>query len=125
MLQFLQEVKEMNMAERLQDLRKKANYSQEEVSDMLGISRQAVSKWESGQGKPEIDNIIKLVEIYNVSAGYILLGEENAIQVEPKQKKELSHTARKTIGIIAIIASTAIITVLFIIALGTLSKFGI
>ncbi len=115
----------MNMAERLQDLRKKANYSQEEVSDMLGISRQAVSKWESGQGKPEIDNIIKLVEIYNVSAGYILLGEENAIQVEPKQKKELSHTARKTIGIIAIIASTAIITVLFIIALGTLSKFGI
>ncbi|MFT3986000.1 MAG: helix-turn-helix transcriptional regulator [Lachnospiraceae bacterium] len=112
----------MDMAERLQDLRKKANYSQEQVSDMLGISRQAVSKWESGQGKPEIDNIIKLVEIYNVSADYILLGEKNAIQVEPKQKKELSHTARKTIGIIAIIASTAIITVLFIIALEIVDK---
>ncbi|WP_312281996.1 helix-turn-helix transcriptional regulator [Oscillibacter sp.] len=43
----------MDMAERLQDLRKKSNYSQEQVSDMLGISRQTVSKWESGQGKPE------------------------------------------------------------------------
>ncbi len=114
----------MDMAERLQDLRKKANYSQEQVSDMLGITRQAISKWESGQGKPEIDNVIKLIEIYNVSADYILLGQENNTQVEPKQKRELSHTTRKTIGIIAIIASTAIITVLFIIALGTLSKLG-
>ncbi len=115
----------MDMAERLQSLRKESNYSQEQVSDMLGISRQAISKWESGQGKPEIDNIIKLVEIYNVSADYILLGQENTAQVEQKRKKELSHTTQKTIGIIAIIASTAIITVLFIIALGTLSKLGI
>ncbi|QIB69052.1 helix-turn-helix transcriptional regulator [Aminipila butyrica] len=114
----------MGMAERLQALRKKANYSQEQVSDMLGISRQAISKWESGQGKPEIDNIIKLVEIYHVSADYILLGQEDTIQVEPKQRKQLSHTAQKTIGVIAIIASTAIITVLFITALGTLSKLG-
>lgn len=115
----------MDMAERLQVLRKKANYTQEQVSDMLGISRQAISKWESGQGKPEVDNIIKLMEIYNVSADYILLGEQQTVQVEPKQKKELSHTTRKTIGIIAIIASTAIITVLFIMALSTLSKFGL
>lgn len=113
----------MDMADRLQGLRKKANYSQEQISDMLGISRQAVSKWESGQGKPEIDNIIKLMEIYNVSADYILLGQENNTQVEPNQKKELSHTAKKTIGIISIIASTAIITVLFIFALGILLGF--
>jgi len=125
MLLFLQEVKRMDIAERLQNLRKKANYSQEQVSDMLGISRQAISKWESGQGKPEIDNIIKLMEVYNVSADYILLGKEHTIQVEPKQKRELSQTAAKTIGIIAIIASTAVITVLFIMALGTLSKLGI
>ncbi len=115
----------MNMAERLYELRKRANYSQEQVSDMLGISRQAVSKWESGQGKPEIENVIKLMEIYKVSADYILLGQENHTQVESKQKKELSRTTQKTIGIIAIIASTAVITVLFIFALGTLSKMGI
>lgn len=115
----------MDMAERLQDLRKKANYSQEQVSDMLGISRQAISKWESGQGKPEIDNVIKLVEIYNVSADYILLGQEKNTVVEVKAKREWSHTAQKAVGIIAIIAATAIITVLFIVALGTLSNYGI
>ena len=38
----------MDIAERLQDLRKKAGYSQEQVAEQLGLSRQAVSKWESG-----------------------------------------------------------------------------
>ena len=38
----------MDIAERLQDLRKKAGYSQEQVAEKLGLSRQAVSKWESG-----------------------------------------------------------------------------
>ena len=54
----------MEIAERLQELRKKAGYSQEQVAEMLGLSRQAISKWESGQGKPEIDNVIKMTEIY-------------------------------------------------------------
>ena len=39
----------MEIAKRLQELRKKMGYSQEQVAEMLGISRQAVSKWESGQ----------------------------------------------------------------------------
>lgn len=38
----------MDIAERLQELRKKAGYSQEQVAEQLGLSRQAVSKWESG-----------------------------------------------------------------------------
>ncbi len=71
---FLLEVMNMSISERLHELRKQAGYSQEQVAEMLEISRQAVSKWESGQGKPEIDNIVKLTEIYNVSADYILLG---------------------------------------------------
>lgn len=113
----------MDMAERLQALRKKANYSQEQVADLLGISRQAISKWESGQGKPEIDNIVKLTEIYHVSADYILLGQESSLAPEPQPKKEFSHTTKKTLGIIAIIAATAIITILFIFALGSLAKY--
>ena len=68
----------MDLADRLQELRKKAGYSQEQVADMLGLSRQAISKWESRQGKPEIDNIIKLTEIYHVSADYILLGIDHS-----------------------------------------------
>lgn len=114
----------MDISERLQELRKKEGYSQEQVAEMLGLSRQAISKWESGQGKPEIDNIIKLTEIYHVSADYILLGTEK-VSVPVPEKKKLSHEYKKAIGIIAIIAATAIVTVLFITALGLLSQLGI
>jgi len=116
---------DMDISERLQELRKKAGYSQEQLAEMLGLSRQAVSKWESGQGKPEIDNIVKLTEIYKVSADYILLGAEKEATAPVPEKKELSHEYKKAIGIIAIIAATAIITVLFITALGLLSRLGI
>lgn len=114
----------MSIAERIQELRKQSGYSQEQVAEMLGLSRQAISKWESGQGKPEIDNIVKLTEIYNVSADYILLGTEK-VSVPVPEKKELNHEYKKAIGIIAIIAATAVVTVLFITALGLLSRLGI
>lgn len=113
----------MEISERLQELRKKAGYSQEQVSEMLGLSRQAISKWESGQGKPDIENIIKLTEIYHVSADYLLLGvEQNNVNVKSKKPK-ISVEYRKAISIIAIIAATAIITVLFITVLWLLAKF--
>lgn len=44
----LLEVMNMDLADRLQELRKKAGYSQEQVAEKLGLSRQAISKWESG-----------------------------------------------------------------------------
>ncbi len=113
----------MEIAKRLQELRKKMGYSQEQVAEMLGISRQAVSKWESGQGNPDIDNVIKLTEIYDVSADYILLGREQDAVVPIPEKKEMSREMRKAIGIIAIIAATAVVTVLFIIALSLVSRF--
>ena len=68
-------------------------------------------------------NIIKLTEIYNVSADYIISGEEHIPPVQQQPKRELSHTAQRTIGIIAIIATTALVTVLFIAALGLVAKY--
>lgn len=116
---FWIEVRKMSIAERLQELRRKSGYSQEQVAEKLGISRQAISKWESGQGNPEIDNVVKLTEIYNVSADYILLGRENNIIVSEPEKKTMSKEARIALAIISVIAATALVTVLFIIALGT------
>ena len=120
----LLEVMNMDLADRLQELRKKAGYSQEQVAEKLGLSRQAISKWESGQGKPEIDNVVKLTEIYHVSADYILLGMENRANTSTTEKKKISKEYRKAIGCISIIAATAMITVLFITALGFLQKLG-
>lgn len=117
------EVVNVDIAERLQALRKKAGYSQEQVAEMLGLSRQAISKWESGQGKPEIDNVIKLTEIYHVSADYILLGTENKEVKPTPEKKGLSIEYRKAIGIVMIVVGTAIATLFLITALGLLSKY--
>lgn len=61
-------------ADRLFDLRRKAGYSQEQLADLLGVSRQAISKWEGAQGRPEVDNVVKLSQIYRVSTDYILTG---------------------------------------------------
>ena len=113
----------MIFADKLIQLRKKAGYSQEQLADMLGLSRQAVSKWESRQGKPEIDNIIKLTEIYHVSADYILLGIDHSAQAPVPEKKKVAKEYREAIKSISIVAATAGITVLFITALALLAIF--
>lgn len=106
----------MQISERLQSLRKLKNYSQEDLAEMLGVSRQAVSKWESDQANPDINNIIKLREIYSVSTDYILMGKEE------KPSKVRSHTYKKALAVISIIGATALITVLFIVTLGIFEK---
>lgn len=67
----------MELAERLQKLRKEKGYSQEELGDVLGISRQAISKWESGQSFPDINNLLKLSDIYGVTTDFLLKGEDS------------------------------------------------
>ena len=51
----------MNIADRIQDLRKQKGYSQEELADKVGVSRQAVSKWESAQSMPDLEKIIATI----------------------------------------------------------------
>ena len=53
----------MNLANNIIALRKKLNISQEELAEKLDVTRQAVSKWESGNGYPEIEKLIKLSEV--------------------------------------------------------------
>ena len=67
----------MNMADRIRDLRKQKGISQEELADKVGVSRQAVSKWESEQSTPDLDKIIIMSEYFEVTTDYILKGIEN------------------------------------------------
>ncbi len=55
------------ICENLQFLRKEFHFSQEEVAERIGVSRQAVAKWESGDTMPDIINCIALAKLYNVS----------------------------------------------------------
>ena len=76
----------MNIADRIQYLRKQKGLSQEELADKIGVSRQAVSKWESEQSTPDLDKIIVMSDLFEVTTDYILKG------IEP-----VSTTSKKTI----------------------------
>lgn len=65
----------MILAEKIAYLRKQKNWSQEELADQLEISRQSVSKWESGTSIPELDKIIGMSRIFNVSTDFLLKDE--------------------------------------------------
>jgi len=69
----------IEIANRLVELRKKNNLSQEELAAKLGLSRQAVSKWERAEASPDTDNLICLAKIYNISLDELL---QNAAAVE-------------------------------------------
>ncbi|MFJ8263195.1 helix-turn-helix transcriptional regulator [Rummeliibacillus sp. NPDC094406] len=86
----------MELESRLKKLRELHQYSQEDVARILDISRQSVSKWELGKGYPDLDNLIKLSDLYGVSLDEIIRGEEKySGKVEDSQQSELSH---KTFG---------------------------
>ena len=66
----------MTIADRIQSLRKTKGISQEKLADQIGVSRQAISKWESEQSFPEIDKIILLSDYFGVTTDYLLKGIE-------------------------------------------------
>ena len=69
----------MNLSEKIMMLRKKEGWSQEELANHLQISRQAVSKWESGQSMPDTDKIIQLSQLFHVTTDYLLLDQKTII----------------------------------------------
>lgn len=62
----------MNLAEKIMKLRKEQGWSQETLASMLDVSRQSVSKWEIGTSVPDLDKIIKMSEIFDVTTDYLL-----------------------------------------------------
>lgn len=75
-------------ANRLYELRKKHNLSQEELAEKLGVSRQAVSKWERSEASPDTDNLIALAKIYDLSLDELIYGEKDENREEKKEEAE-------------------------------------
>ena len=92
----------LEIAQRLQQLRKQHGYSQEGLAEKLGLSRQAVSKWERAESAPDTDNLIELARLYGVSIDELLLGRnieaaETGSETEPaKTSSEVSSGAPDT-----------------------------
>ena len=62
----------MILADKIIDLRKKNGWSQEELAEKLGVSRQAVSKWETGAADPSTSNLLALSKIFGIPAEELL-----------------------------------------------------
>lgn len=78
----------IEIANRLVQLRKQNGFSQEALAEKLGISRQAVSKWERAEASPDTDNIILLARLYGVSLDELLQTEDEIPRPEPEEVME-------------------------------------
>ena len=94
----------MTLAKQLKISRKNKGFSQSEVAEILNITRQSVSKWETGKGYPDIDNLVLLSKIYEVSIDELLheneilkkkTNENNTIVERNKHKLEEIQTTTK------------------------------
>ena len=105
----------MTFGEKLQALRKAQGWSQEELAARIHVSRQALSKWESGASVPDTENVVALSRLFGVSTDYLLLEEVETTEqaaptaaMSPWQKnwptKRLALAAAGIIGLIGVVA---------------------
>ena len=81
----------MKFSEKLQKLRKENNLSQEGLADKLDVSRQSVSKWESGQTYPEMDKLLTMCKLFNVTLDDLTNDEININDVKQKNKNTFDN----------------------------------
>ena len=128
----------MTLGEKIARQRKELNYTQEQLADILGVSRQSISKWESDIAYPETDKLIELGKLFDCSMDYLLkeeITEKNGMQtsgftekVEEISRKVMTDKnkvkAKKILKIIGIIlavflAVDIISMILYFCVLGT------
>lgn len=87
----------MNFGENLKKLRKEKQLSQESLAEKLNISRQAVSKWESNSSYPDMNNLIQLKDIFNVTLDEMILIDkkdcEETLKNNPNNKDDISKSS--------------------------------
>ncbi len=128
----------MTLGEKIAKQRKELNYTQEQLADVLGVSRQSISKWESDIAYPETDKLIELGKLFDCSMDYLLkedVIEKNGAQasgftekVEGISRKVMTDKNKgkakkilKVIGIVlaAVLAVDIISIILYFCVLGT------
>ncbi len=82
----------MEFSTRLKDLRAQSALSQEQLARRIGVSRQAITKWESGAGRPELESLVALADVFTVSVD-ALLGVARRIPV--RKRHELRRRRRQ------------------------------
>jgi len=96
----------MSLGNRLYELRKKKNISQEEAAEKLGVTRQTISKWETDQSLPDFDKILPLCVLYEITTDELLTGTSN--QKKNEEKEDDTERDRKNKKQTAIVVSTSV-----------------
>lgn len=120
----------IKQGEYLKKLRNEHNLSQEQLSEILGISRQSISKWEQGNSAPDIENLTNLSEYYGVSVDSLVKGEPDGTaeekiiiaeeKTESKEKENTPDSSEKKKGHTWLFAGFPIIAVIGYCVIGAL-----
>lgn len=94
------------LSEKIRDLRRKSGLSQEELAEKLDVSRQAVSKWETGAAVPTTEKTVELADFFGVSLDYLLRDDSAAQSASPSPSAPKKHAkARRLSGVFLIAAA--------------------
>lgn len=85
----------MGFEDKLKNLRKSNNLSQEELSEKLSLSRQAIAKWESGQTYPDIENLIRLSELFHVTIDS-MVKDATGCEIAPEIKRDMNKNSLRS-----------------------------
>ena len=85
----------MIFSERLKQEREKRNWSQSDLAEKIHVSRQSVSKWETGKNYPSIEIIIHLSDLFGITIDELLRSDEELTQKVIEDSKQLAHPKRK------------------------------
>ena len=89
----------MTIGDKILNMRKARGWSQEDLADKIGVTRQAVSRWESNSAKPDADKIVDICDLFGVSADYLLRdqydGAAAAPSVQPQRRTALGEALMK------------------------------
>lgn len=80
----------MNFGEKLSVTRKSRNLSQEQLAELIGVSRQSISKWENNETYPETEKLIKIAEKLQTSIDYLLMDKEEKMETDHNEIKNIA-----------------------------------
>ena len=80
----------MNFSEKLKEIRKKEGISQEQLAEKIGVSRQAITKWETGKGLPDVENMVIIAEIFKTTIDELLM--DSVTKAAPETSVYTSET---------------------------------
>lgn len=80
----------MNFSEKLKEIRKNEGLSQEQLAEKIGVSRQAITKWETGKGLPDVENMVIIAEIFKTTLDELL--KDSVVKKEQKMPVYTSET---------------------------------